>query len=245
MITVCLNSEKTIEHTIQSVLSQTHPDIEYIVVDGNSTDSTLDILERYRQHIDHIISEPDEGIYDAMNKGIALTTGDVIAMLNSDDHYAHNSVVSKMADIIENDKLDAAYADLDYVKAEDPDKIVRHWKAGEYKKGAFRKGWVPPHPTFFCRKEIYQKYGGYLDSLKIAADFELMLRLMEKYNIKTGYLPEVIVKMRTGGKANILRGIISGNREIIKSFRLNDLRLSPLFFVIKPVTKISQLFRKP
>lgn len=244
MITVCWNSEETIEDTIQSVISQTYSDIEYIVVDGNSTDSTLDILKKYRQHIAHIISEPDEGIYDAMNKGIDAAAGDVIAMLNADDHYAHNSVVSKMVEIIENDKLDAAYADLDYVRAEDSDKIVRRWKPGEYKKGSFRLGWVPPHPTFFCRKEICQKYGGYLDSFKIAADFELMLRLMEKYNIKTGYLPEVTVKMRTGGKANNLCGILKGNIEILKAFHINQISVSPLFFCVKPIAKLRQLFNR-
>jgi len=244
IITVCLNASGTIGRAIQSVSNQDHEDIEYIIVDGGSSDDTDKIIADHQNKISKFISENDKGIYDAMNKGIALATGDVIAMLNSDDEYVNNSVVSRMAAIIENNKLDAAYADLYYVKAHDPDKTVRCWQPGEYKKGAFGKGWSPPHPTFFCRKEVYQKYGGYLDSFKIAADFELMLRLMEKYSIRTGYLPEVTVKMRTGGKANRIRGIVKGNMEILKAFRINQIPVSPLFFCMKPVAKLRQLFDK-
>ncbi len=242
IVTSVLNACDTVEDCILSVAGQDHNNIEHIVIDGGSTDGTVDVIKKHKQNIDHIISEPDKGIYDAMNKGIALATGDIIAILNSDDYYAHDSVVSKMAELIENEMLDAAYADLDYVKAEHPDQVVRRWKSGEYTKGAFRRGWVPPHPTFFCRKDIFQKYGGYLDSFEIAADFELMLRFMERYNIKMGYLPEVIVKMRTGGMANNLHGIINGNMEILKAFQINQISVSPLFFCIKPVAKLRQLF---
>ncbi|MHC4754602.1 MAG: glycosyltransferase family 2 protein [Planctomycetota bacterium] len=244
IITVCLNSVNTIEDAIKSVFLQDHKDIEYIVVDGRSTDATLDILEKYRRQISRSISEPDNGIYDAMNKGLELATGEVIAFLNADDFYAGIHVLSSVMKEFENIQVDAVYGDLVYVDPNDINNIIRCWKPGEYKKGKFRLGWVPPHPTFFCRREIYLKYGGYLDSFKIAADFELMLRLMEKYNIKTEYLPEVIVKMRTGGKANNIRGIIKGNMEIIKAFRLNQIHLSPLFFFVKPITKLRQLLIK-
>jgi glycosyltransferase involved in cell wall biosynthesis len=245
IITVCFNIAGTIEDTIKSVLSQNHEDIEYIVVDGGSTDGTLDIINMYKNNIAKVISEPDKGIYDAMNKGLSSSTGDIVATLNGDDVYADKMTVSRMVEFIQQNSLDAAYGDLIYFDRNDPGRIKRFWQPGPYRKGAFYRGWVIPHPTFFCRKEIYEKFGYFNDTLQIAADFELMLRLVEKYRIKIGYLEKVIVKMSTGGRANVFRGMIQGNKEIIKSFRLNGLRLSPWFFVCKPITKISQLFRKP
>jgi glycosyltransferase involved in cell wall biosynthesis len=245
IITVCFNSAETIEDTIKSILSQDYKDIEYIVVDGGSTDGTLDIINRYKNQIAKVISEPDKGIYDAMNKGFKSSNGSIVAALNGDDIYAENSIVGRMVEFIESKDLDAAYGDLIYVDRHDTGHVKRFWQPGPYKKGAFYHGWVIPHPTFFCRKEIFEKHGYFNDKMQIAADFELMLRFIEKHQIKVGYLPEVIVKMRTGGKANVLRGMIQGNMEIIKSFRLNNLHLSPLFFVCKPITKISQLFRAP
>jgi glycosyltransferase involved in cell wall biosynthesis len=242
IVTVCLNNVSTIEQTIKSVFMQKKSDIEYIVIDGGSTDGTIEIIDKYKDDISYFISEPDRGIYAAMNKGIKAATGQILAFLNADDFYTDESVVSDIITFILDNSFDAAYADLDYVKAEDPNKIVRCWKSGEYKKNAFRKGWVPPHPTFFCRKEIFQKYGAYLDSFKIAADFELMLRFMERHNIKTGYLPKVIVRMRIGGKANNIFGILKGNMEILNAFRINQIPISPLFFCIKPVAKFRQLF---
>lgn len=241
VITVVFNNARTIESAIKSVLSQDYSDIEHIIIDGGSTDGTVEIIGKYRDKISHFISEQDNGIYDAMNKGLKLATGDCIAFLNADDFYANANAVSSIMEAFETMNVDAIYGDIVYVDRFDPDKIVRCWKPGEYKKGKFRLGWVPPHPTFFCRRKIYQKYGGYLNSFKIAADFELMLRFMEKYNIRTKYLPEVLVKMRTGGKANNLCGILKGNMEIIKAFHLNQIRLSPLFFLVKPVTKLKQL----
>ena len=244
IITVCFNSAETIEDTIRSVLSQDYRNIEYIIVDGGSTDGALDIINRYAGNTVKVISEPDDGIYDAMNKGIKLSSGGVIATLNSDDVYMNDTVVTEMLDFIAAGNLDAAYADLVYVNRENLDKVVRYWKAGPYKKGAFFYGWVPPHPTFFCRRKIYEKFGFYRRDMKIASDFELMLRFIEKHQVKVGYLAKPIVKMRTGGKANVLRGNIRGNREIIRSFRLNNLHLSPWFFIVKPITKISQLFTR-
>lgn len=245
IITVCLQSADTIEDTIKTVLSQDYKDIEYIVVDGGSTDGTLNIINRYKNKIAKVISEPDKGLYDAMNKGLRSSTGNILATLNGDDVYADQTTVGQMAEFIQNNGLDAAYGDLIYVDRRDTGHVKRFWQPGRYKEGAFSHGWVIPHPTFFCRKEIFEKFGYFNDELQIAADFELMLRLIEKHRIKIGYLPKVIVKMSTGGKANVLRGIIQGNREILRSFRLNDLRLSPWFFVRKPITKIAQLFRRP
>ena len=245
IITVCFNIADTIEDTIKSVLSQDYQDIEYIVVDGGSTDGTLDIVNRHKNNIATVVSEPDNGIYNAMNKGLSLSTGDIVAALNGDDVYAEKTTVSRMVEFIQQNGVDAAYGDLVYFDHHNPGYVKRYWRPGPYKKGAFCRGWVIPHPTFFCRKEIYEKFGYFNDTLQIAADFELMLRLIEKHRIKIGYLPKVIVKMGTGGRANVLRGIIRGNKEILKSFRMNGIHLSPWFFVCKPITKISQLFARP
>ncbi|UCC97005.1 MAG: glycosyltransferase [Phycisphaerales bacterium] len=245
IITVCFNSVETIEETIMSVLSQDYKDIEHLIVDGGSTDGTLDIIERYRNNIAKIVSEPDRGIYDAMNKGIRLSTGDVIAVLNSDDVYASQTTVGRMVEFLQANNFDAVYGDLVYVDRHKRDRITRYWQTGPYRKNAFRYGWALPHPTFFCRKEIFETFGSFNDDLQIAADFELTLRFVEKHQIRVGYLPEVVASMRSGGKANVLRGIIRGNREIMSAFRLNDLRLSAWFLILKPAARVSQFFRRP
>lgn len=245
IITVVFNGVQTIKDTIESVLNQDNQKIEYIIVDGGSTDGTLGIIEKYKDKISNYISQPDKGIYNAMNKGLKLASGEIIAFLNSDDIYADNSVLSEIAAVIREKNLDALFGDIIYFDKNRRERIVRYWKTGEYKKGAFFYGWVPPHPSFFCKREIFEKYGCFRDDFKIAGDFELMLRFIEKNKIKTGYLPKVIAKMRSGGKANVLKGFIKGNSEIIKSFRLNGLKISPLFFVHKPIKKIFQLFGKP
>lgn len=245
IITVCFNIAETIEDTIKSVLSQEYKDIEHVVVDGGSTDGTLDIIKRYKNNIAKVISEPDNGIYEAMNKGIKSSTGDIIATLNSDDVYADQTIVGQIVEFMQSNSLDAVYGDLVYIDQNNADRVTRFWKAGKYKKGAFSYGWVLPHPTFFCRKNIFERFGYFNDKLQVAADFELLLRFVEKHQIKIGYLPKVIVKMRKGGKANVLRGIICGNLEIIRSFRRNSVHLSPWFFLYRPIAKIQQLFAQP
>jgi glycosyltransferase len=245
IITSVLNGADTIADTIESVIQQQYTNIEYIVVDGKSSDDTVPIIRRYGNQVDILVSEPDQGVYDAMNKGIKLATGDIIAALNSDDVYADSTVIGQMVNFMETTLVDAAYSNLVYVDRDDIGCIKRFWNPGEYKKGAFFKGWTIPHPTFFCRREIFEKFGLFNDKFQIAADFELMLRFVEKHKIKVDYLPKVIVKMRTGGKANILNGIIRGNMEIIRAFRINGFHLSPLFFIFKPITKIFQLFMRP
>lgn len=179
IITVCFNSASTVRDTIESVVAQSHADIEYIVIDGGSTDDTLKILGQYRPHIATLISEPDRGIYDAMNKGIALATGDVIGMINSDDFYACSGSIAKVVKALEDDTLDACFGDLCYVDQQDTSKIVRYWKAGEYRPGAFAHGWCPPHPSFFVRRRVYERLGYFNLNYRIAADAELMMRFLE------------------------------------------------------------------
>jgi glycosyltransferase len=241
IITTALNSQATIEKTIQSVLAQDYKNIEYIIIDGKSTDKTLDIAKNYEKHIDKIISEPDTGIYNAMNKGIKAATGDIIATINSDDFYTDNTVATRMVNHIKQNSLDAAFANLLYVHHKNTSKIVRFWKATPYKPGDFQKGWVPPHPTFFCQKKIFNQFGLFREDFQVAADFELMLRFIEKYKIKTGHLQKTIVKMRTGGKANIIKGIIKGNFEIYKAFKINNIPMPLSYFPAKPFRKIKQL----
>ncbi|HBG27242.1 MAG: glycosyl transferase [Planctomycetes bacterium GWF2_41_51] len=248
IITASYNNAKTVSDTIQSVRNQLYPEIEHIIIDGKSSDQTPQIISeavaQNNSRITRFVSEHDEGIYDAMNKGIALVTGDVIGILNADDFYSSNDIISEILKTMECGQFDAIYGDLAYVNCDDITKVVRFWKAGNYVPGAFSKGWVPPHPTFFCRRCLYTRYGNFLKNMKIAADFELMLRFIERHKIKVGYLPRVIVKMRIGGKAYGWKGRIRGNIEILQSFKLNSLKLSPWFFINKPLAKIMQIVKK-
>jgi len=245
VITACLNSAETIEATIRSVLCQDCEDVEYIIVDGGSTDGTSEIIARYAGKVARVISGPDRGVYEGMNKGVRLAKGKLVCFLNSDDTYAEPTVLREMVEFIDKNGLDAAYGDLLYVDRQTGERITRFWKTGEYEKGAFALGWAIPHPAFFCRRDVFEKYGYFDENLRVAADFELMLRFIEKHKIRIGYLPKVAVKMRTGGKSSLLSGIIRGNREIVSSFRLNNMRLSPWFFICKPVLKFSQVFSRP
>jgi glycosyltransferase involved in cell wall biosynthesis len=245
IVTVCLNSADTIEDTIRSVREQAYEHIEHVIVDGGSTDGTVEIARKYNGRIKKFISERDDGIYDAMNKGLHLAQGDIVAFLNADDVYASRSVISDVVAALHADHADGVYGDLVYVGGKNDGRITRYWRAGEYRPGAFRSGWVPPHPTFFCRRALYQEFGGFNPSYRIAGDFELMLRLIEKHQIRVRYLPTAFVRMRAGGRANTLRGIIQGNREIIHAFHENGVKLSPRFFCSKLFRKLGQFVRKP
>ena len=245
VITVCFNSADTIGDTLEAVRRQDGASVEHIVVDGGSTDGTQAVVGRCNGQVAKFISEPDEGIYDAMNKGIRLATGDVVGCLNADDVYADGRVLSDVAEAIESQDLDAVYGDLLYVRRENPGKVTRYWKAGEYLPGAFRIGWVPPHPTFFCRRELFETFGYYRSGYRIAGDFELMLRLIEKHRIRVGYIPRPLVRMRVGGRANTIRGMLCGNREILHAFAANGLRPSPGLFVRRPLARLGQLARRP
>ncbi len=245
IITIAYNAAETIEETIRSVISQDYPDVEYIVIDGASQDRTLEIAEKFRSEIHKIISEPDEGIYDAMNKGLRCATGDLIGILNADDVYANNKVISRVVERIKRDKTDACYADLEYVSRENSEKVIRYWKSDAYSKTSFLKGWMPPHPTFFLTREMYFKYGVYRTTLRSSADYELMLRMLYKFEIKASYLPEVTVRMKVGGQSNVsVRNRLKANKEDRLAWKLNGLKPEALTFMMKPLRKITQFFRR-
>ena len=245
IVTACLNSDETVEGTVKSVLSQDYKNIEYIIVDGGSTDGTLDILKKYRDRIHKYISEPDNGVYDAMNKGIKLATGDVVGFLNSDDFYADNYVIEKIANVMQSSDVDCCYGNLEYVANNNTYKTVRRWKSQPYQSGLFKKGWHPPHPTFFVKKSIYDKYGCFDINYDIAADYELMLRFLKKYHLKSCHIPDVLIKMRIGGKSNKnLWQIIKANMECFQAWKRNDLKVSPFIMVKKPVSKLVQYMKR-
>ena len=216
IITVCYNSEKTISKTLESISNQSSKKIEHIIIDGKSTDSTLSIISKlpYKKKV---ISEPDNGIYDAMNKGIKIAKGDIIGFLNSDDFYANNDIISKVLKQFENNpKIDACYSDLIYVNQFNTSKTVRYLKSREFYEGLFSKGWCPPHPTFFVRRSIYEQYGSFDLNYHLASDFDLMIRFLEIHKIRSLYMAEPLVKMRMGGATNKnLKNILQQNLEIL------------------------------
>lgn len=241
IITVCFNSGKTIENAILSVLGQNYPSVEYIIVDGKSTDNTLEVISKYKNQVSKIISEKDHGIYHAINKGIKASSGDIIGLLHSDDFFSDENVLGAIADKFSATKADAVYSDLQYVSKDDPGKIIRHWKAGQYFPGAFTSGWMPPHPTFYVKKEIFSRYGNYNTAFQFASDYELMLRFIHKHGITLEYIPEVTVKMRVGGKGNIsLKNRLLANAEDKKAWEVNGLKPPRFIRVKKPLSKLRQ-----
>jgi glycosyltransferase involved in cell wall biosynthesis len=246
IVTATYNSSETLEDCIKSVASQTYPDIEHIIIDGDSTDGTLDVLKKYEDKIAKIISEPDNGIYDAMNKGLGSATGDIIGILNSDDMYADNSVIESVVSTIAENNVDSCYGDLVYVDQHDTNKVVRHWKSGNFFKERFKRGWMPPHPTFFVKKHIYEQYGIFNLDFPLAADYELMLRFLYKYNVSIAYIPKSLARMRTGGRCH--PGILNTSKNMIENYRawkINGLNPNFFTFLLKPLSKTLQYFNKP
>ena len=236
LITVAFNSSKTISDTFQSVLSQTYNNIEYIIVDGNSTDDTLEIIKAYEPKFNgrmRWISEPDKGLYDAMNKGIKMATGDVVGIINSDDLFCDMGAIQKISNMFEtNNKLDGVYADLYYVAQDDINKIVRKWVTGFEKP--FNTGWHPAHPSMYIKKDVYSKYGLFDLNFKLAADFEIMLRFLDRYNICISYLSETLVKMRLGGETNkSIHNVFNQNIECLNAFNINNVSVNRLFYPFK------------
>jgi len=245
IITVCYNSEATIRDTIESVLTQSYSDIEYIIIDGASSDRTMIIVDQYKDRIAKVVHEPDGGIYDAMNKGIKLATGDVVGILNSDDFYYDKFVLEKVLAIFLDKKIDAIFADLVYLQPGKLDSVVRYYSGAGFTLKRFAYGWMPPHPTFFLKRELYEKYGFFKTYYKIAADFELLVRFLARHQISYYYLPEVIVNMRTGGLST--RNLKSNwilNKEIIRACKENNINTNVFKVYSKYLTKVLQLVRK-
>lgn len=246
IITITYNSSATVEDTLRTVVSQDYPNLEYIIIDGKSKDKTLEIVERYKHGISKVISEKDKGLYDALNKGIKHATGDIIGMLHSDDLYANDQVISKVVKKFEEDpSTEGVYADLVFVNRTDVSKVMRTWNSGDYEEDDFLRGWMPPHPTFFVKKECYEKFGGFNTELKLSADYELMLRLIHKNKIKLAYLNEVIVKMRMGGVSNVSFFVkLKANLEDKMAWKLNGVKPGALTMLLKPLRKIGQYFKR-
>ncbi len=241
LITVTFNAEKTIERCIQSVINQSYPNVEYIVIDGNSSDKTSQVISKYRSHIQAFISEPDRGVYDAMNKGIKIATGDIIGMLNSDDFFADDDILLSVAEAFKQHSIRILYGDLDYVNA--AGKIIRKWRSGNYAKSAFNRGWMPPHPTFYCKKELFYEYGFYSLDYGTAADYELMSRFMFKNSISAFYLPRVMVKMELGGESNkSLTNRVKASLNDLRAMKTNGIRVPWIVMFFKPLRKIPQYF---
>jgi glycosyltransferase involved in cell wall biosynthesis len=243
IITPVYNNRKTVEDCIRSVLSQTYQDTEYLVIDGGSTDGTTEVIRPYRAKIALWVSEPDTGIYSALNKGLSLATGEAVGILHSDDIYAHERVVEKVVEAFGKSGADSVYGDLKYVNRNDPKRVIRRWKSSPFIPGKFRYGWMPPHPTFFVKKKVFENYGGFNENLRIAADYELMLRFLEKHRVSTHYLPEVLIHMRMGGISNRgLRNLWTKTREDFLAWKLNGLNSSIYTIPLKNLVKIPQFF---
>ncbi len=222
IVTAVFNRVDTIADALSSVQLQSHHPIEHVVQDGGSTDGTLDIILEHKTGATHLVSEPDSGIYDAINKGIARASGDVIGLMHSDDFFAHDKVLERVAQVFQNKDVDGVYGDLDYVSAANSGTVIRHWHSGPYRRTLLKHGWMPPHPTLYLRRQVFDKWGLYDPNFRIAADYDAMLRYLWKGNVRLAYLPEVLVKMRVGGASNrSIRHIIQKSREDYMALQRN------------------------
>ncbi len=248
VVTVSYNSEKTIRDTLESVFSQTHDETEYIIIDGKSTDKTIEIIKEHELKFENIntefrwISEEDNGIYDAINKGIKMATGDVIGILNSDDYYSDDSVLEDIEEVFIKENCDCLYGNLKYIEPI-TEKVIRNWKSRSFENGLFEKSWTPAHPTFYCKKSIYEKYGLYRIDFKIAADVELMYRFLQKNHISNYYLDRYLVTMRQGGVSSSgLKSTITITKEMIKAFKDNGNHLNLAKYLFYKGLKIKEFF---
>jgi glycosyltransferase involved in cell wall biosynthesis len=241
VVTITYNSAATLRDTIESVLAQEYKNVEYLIIDGGSTDETIDIIGSYSDDRIKWISEPDKGIYDAMSKGKRMATGNVVGVLNSDDFYPDNQVLNRVAQAFTNETVDAVYGDLKYVDYQNVSRITRNWVSGIYDRENFLRGWMPPHPTFFLRKAAFEKYGYYNPDFKSAGDYELMLRMLFKNNLKALYIPHVQVTMRAGGVSNSsIKNRIRANQEDRQAWKLNGIKPKWYTLFMKPLSKLQQ-----
>ncbi|KJS01664.1 MAG: family 2 glycosyl transferase [Desulfobulbaceae bacterium BRH_c16a] len=242
IITVCFNSVETLANTIESVASQMYQDTEYLIVDGGSEDGSVEIIRSNEAKLDRWVSEPDDGIYDAMNKGLSMSTGDIVGFINSDDVYADSNALGQVAEVFVDPSVDACYADLVYVKRDNLQEVVRYCKSCEYQDGLFEKGWCPPHPTFFVKKDIFEKMGNFELSYSMGNDVELMMRFLARYKIESRYIPKILVKMRMGGESNrSLVNVVKQNVEILRAGKSNGIKISvPFFLMTKIISRVAQ-----
>lgn len=245
VITVCFNSAGTIADALRSVAAQTHPDIEHIVVDGASRDDTLRVISAHSASVSKLVSEPDAGIYDAMNKGIALATGDYVGFLNADDMLASPSALAALAAAASDaGGADAVYGDLSYVGQDRTDRVIRHWKSGAFRRSRLGFGWMPPHPTFYVKRSTLENFGGFDLRFKIAADYDFMLRCLSRPGVCVAYVPEVIVRMRMGGASNrSLKALLQKSREDLTALRNNRIGGAATLFC-KNARKLPQFVRR-
>lgn len=244
IITVTYNSANTIRDTLESVKNQSYEKIEHIIVDGESKDKTLDIVSEYPS-ISKFICEKDNGIYDAMNKGVKLATGDIIGILNSDDIFIHNEIISEIINEFKTKDIDALYGNISYFSNGQPNIITRYWKSKPYHPTFFEEGEVPPHPALFVRKKVYDEIGLYKPHYKIAADHDFMFRMLKIHNYKSLYIDKTIVKMREGGVSTAgLKSYITSTKELIKVWNENGLSYPKRLFLLRPIKKIKQLIFK-
>lgn len=242
VITICYNAADHIDETIRSVMVQDHMDIEHIVVDGGSTDGTQERVLRYVECLAHFISEKDEGVYDAMNKGLRAARGEVVAFVNAGDMMATRNTVSYMVKAFEQEDADAIYGDALMVDPEDITRVKRFWKGGAYDRANFRKGWMPPHLGTYIRRSAYERFGLFDPRLKVSADYELMFRFLYKHRLRARYVPKVLVRFRLGGVSNrSLAHIWRANKEVYRAWRMNGERVSPLIMLMKPLRKVLQM----
>ena len=242
VITVCFNSARTIERTLQTVAEQDWPAVEHVVIDGASTDGTREILERFRSHLAHLVSEPDKGIYDAMNKGLTLATGDIVCFLNSDDHYASANVLSLVASRMQDHNLDALMGDVVYFNERDSSHIVRRYRSDRFHPRRLAWGWMPAHPALFLRQEVVQRIGLFKTDYRIAGDFEFIVRAFHNHSLRYLHFPEVLVRMQTGGVSTSgWRAKIRLNQEVLRACRENGLKTNMMKILSKYPAKLLEL----
>lgn len=247
IVTVAYNAADTIRDTVESVLSQDYKNIEYVVIDGGSTDGTLAVLNGYEDLVSVLVSEPDAGVYDAMNKGLQRASGDILGYLNADDVLDNNAAIRNIAKLFREQRCDVSYGDLAYVARQNTRNIVRFWRAGRRKVNDLRSGWIPPHPTFYAKTELFRKHGGFDCRYQLAADYDLMLRILQDPDIKICYLAQILVRMRLGGITNNrLRNVVKQNLEILDYAKRNQLSHSRPVFMCKRIGwKLSQYLERP
>lgn len=247
VITAIYNAAATLEACIDSVLSQDYPHVEYILVDGASSDDSLNIIKAKAAQNPRLkwVSEPDTGIYDALNKGIAMATGEVLGFLHADDQFTHNQCLSAIAAAFAQKEVDGVYGDLRYVSAQEPDKLVRNWKSEVFKRDLLNRGWMPAHPTLYLRTELYKQFGGFDTSYRIAADYEFVLRIFKQPNLRFYYLPQTLVHMRTGGASNrSFKNLVQKSKEDYRAIKQHGLDLPRKILFWKNVSKVPQFFSK-